>query len=52
MSASRAEGDAFTEEDLHLREAVVEGTLQGKVLHGVLYRRRTKMDSKKKKKKK
>jgi hypothetical protein len=37
MLASRAEGDAFTEEDLHLREAVVEGTLQGNVLHGVLY---------------
>jgi hypothetical protein len=32
-----AEGDDFTEETLELREAVIEGTVQEDVLHGVLY---------------
>jgi hypothetical protein len=32
-----AEGDDFTEGTLDLWEAVVEGTVQEDVLHGVLY---------------
>ena len=36
-SAFMAEGDALTEEEIHLMEAVVVGYMQGNVLHGVLY---------------
>jgi hypothetical protein len=47
-----AEGDAFAEENSHLRQEVVEGVVEAYVLHRVLYPQVHENGFKKKKKKK
>jgi hypothetical protein len=47
-----AEGDAFAEENSHIRQEVVEGVVEAYVLHRVLYPQVHENGFKKKKKKK